>query len=95
MPDIIANLSRSWLIELVPRHNENMVSIRELRLKAKEARDKEGREQDERLDAYLLERGIELTSRDCHPMRAFRRVWPCKQDSKDWRLEWSSLPLQS
>ncbi|CAG9982169.1 unnamed protein product [Clonostachys byssicola] len=92
--DIVENLSRSWLLERVPRHNENIISIRELGLKAREARDKEGRELDERRDAYLLENGIEPTPRDCHPMRAFRRVWPCKPDSKDWRLEWSSLPLQ-
>jgi hypothetical protein len=95
MPDIIANLSRSWLIELVPRHNENIISVRELGLEAREARDQNGREHDERRDAYLLENGIEPTPRDCNPMRAFRRVWPCKQDSKDWRADWSSLPLQS
>ncbi|CAH0057715.1 unnamed protein product [Clonostachys solani] len=95
MMDIIANLSRSWLIELVPRHDENIISVRELGLKAREARDHKGREDDERRDAYLLAHGIEPTHRDYNPMRSFRRVWPLNQDSKDWRADWASLPLQS
>jgi hypothetical protein len=26
--------------------------------------------------------------------QVFRTIWPCKEDSKDWRDDWSSFPLQ-
>ncbi|VUC35366.1 unnamed protein product [Clonostachys rosea] len=94
MMDIINNLSRSWLIELVPRHDENIITIKELGLKAREERDRQGRKDDERLVAYLLAEGKEPKPADSNPMRAFRRVWPRKQGAKDWREDWSSLPLR-
>lgn len=27
--------------------------------------------------------------------QVFRRIWPHKEGSKDWRDDWASLPLQS
>ncbi|KAF2684989.1 hypothetical protein K458DRAFT_366493 [Lentithecium fluviatile CBS 122367] len=80
--EVVRNLSRSWLIERVPRDDQEDITVRELGQHEREAND---------LEERRLEKG-----RDHVPnaWRVFRTIWPCKEGSKDWRDDWSSFPLQ-
>jgi hypothetical protein len=74
----IKHLSRSWLIERLPRDNREDITVREL--------GQHVREIDDDLDVsrcYESEVGP-----------VFRSIWPCKEGSNDWRDDWSSFPLQ-
>lgn len=91
IPNVVNNLSRSWLIERVARDDKDIINVRELGLRAREARD-------QRLtDQYNMRRarlGKEVDVTDSESVGVFHRIWPRKEESKDWREDWSSLPLQ-
>lgn len=80
--NIVDDLSRSWLIERVV---EEQINVRELGRRGRKMRDQE------LTDRYNM--GRPLT--DTEALRVFRRVWPQKEGSEDWREDWSSLPLQA
>lgn len=76
--DIVARtLSRSWLIERVPRDDKEEIIIKELGQRARET----------------YERGMSQ-SRGSEVDQIYRSIWPQKEDSKDWRDDWSSFPLE-
>lgn len=78
--DVIDHLSRSWLIK---RAVGDVIEVREMGRRAREMDDEEmigWFTSDEAQDSYL--------------MRILRRIWPRKEGSRDWRDDWSSLPLQ-
>ncbi|KAF2681573.1 hypothetical protein K458DRAFT_456473 [Lentithecium fluviatile CBS 122367] len=74
---IIWDLSRSWLIERVPRDDQDDIIVRELGQHARQLSDVQAR------DSLEDEAG-----------QAFRVLWPSKENSKDWRDDWSSFPLE-
>jgi hypothetical protein len=97
--DVVDNLSRSWLIERVTRDDGDIINVKELGQRAREARDQQVTDRYER-SAYMR-RGIdddviepEVVAEGSREVQLFRRVWPRKEGSKDWRKDWSSLPLQ-
>ncbi|KAF2871258.1 hypothetical protein BDV95DRAFT_573622 [Massariosphaeria phaeospora] len=70
------SLSRSWLIERVPRDDREDVTVKELGQRARETRDRE-------------------TGTACSEgTKMYQSIWPPKEDSKDWRDDWSSFPLE-
>lgn len=79
--DAAKYLSRSWLIER--RNDNNMIDVREL--------GRWGRKGREQIMAVMLYK--RKGRRDLQ--QVFRRIWPHKEGSKDWRDDWASLPLQS
>lgn len=81
MQHIIDNLSRSWLIE---RDIGKAINVRELGRRAREARDRS-----------LAADSYEDPGDDTAAMQIFRRVWPRREGSENWREDWSSLPLQA
>lgn len=96
---VVNNLSRSWLIERVARDDKDIINVRELGRRAREARDQQA--------IYWLKRRAEYLGKEKHIIiepedlaeeeeivQVLRRVWPRKKGSKDWREDWSSLPLQ-
>ncbi|GAB1309950.1 hypothetical protein MFIFM68171_00160 [Madurella fahalii] len=87
--EVVANLSRSWLIERSVRDDNDAINVRELGQRSREARDK-------RLTS-LYNRAYRGGSSlpDHSVVNILRRVWPPKEGSKDWREDWTSLPLQS
>ena len=73
--------------------------MRELGRRAREACDQEVRDRYKRYAEYLRERKdivMELgdVAEDDEAVQVFRRVWRRKKGSKDWRKDWSGLPLQ-
>lgn len=62
------------------RNDKNMIDVREL--------GRWGREGREQIMAEMLRRKSDL-------QQVFRRIWPHKEGSKDWRDDLASLPLQS
>ena len=98
VPNVVNNLSRSWLIERVTRDDGNIINVRELGQRAREARDQQVTDEYKR-SAYMR-RGLdddviepEVVAEGSDEVQVFRRVWPRKEGSKDWRKDWSSLPL--
>ncbi|KAM3075668.1 hypothetical protein ACMFMG_007800 [Clarireedia jacksonii] len=83
--EFLDNLSRSWLIERVTRDEGDIINVRELGQRAREARD-------QRVTEYMV-RGIKAKYSD-EVEQVLRRIWPRIEGSKDWRKDWSSLPLQ-
>lgn len=94
--DVVANLSRSWLIERVAQDDENIINVRELGRRAREVRDQERTDRYKRYVEYRKDIVMELSdvAEKYEAVRVFRRVWPRKKGSKDWREDWSSIPLQ-
>jgi hypothetical protein len=97
--DVVDNLSRSWLIERVTRDDGDIINVRELGQRAREARDQQVT--DGYKQSAYMRRGIdddviepEVVAEGSQEVQVFRRVWPRKEGSKDWRKDWSSLPLQ-
>lgn len=86
--DVVGNLSRSWLIERGVRDDEDTVNVKELGRRSREAHDK-------RLTS-LYDRVYQGGSALPHhsTVHIFRRIWPAKEGSNDWRDDWASLPLQ-
>lgn len=80
--DIVDNLSRSWLIERVVGEQ---INVRELGRQGRKMRDQK------LTNRYNMGRALTGTE----ALRVFRRVWPQKDGSEDWREDWSSLPLQA
>lgn len=78
---VVDNLRHSWLIE--PDVGD-VVHVRELDRQAREMRDQE----------LTDEVGLGSDMKGSQAMQIFRRIWPSKQNSRDWRDDWSSLPLQ-
>jgi hypothetical protein len=75
------NLSRSWLIERVPRDDRDDFTVKEL--------GKYGR--------GFERENVEFEVRvggDSAAEQVFRSIWPRKEGSRDWRDDWSSFPLQ-
>jgi hypothetical protein len=94
---VIEHLSCSWLIERRVRDNErHIINLKELGRRAREARDDYDR--DNYLRNVRAEEDILKDPQDVEEetptIRVLRRVWPRTEDSKDWRDDWSSLPLQ-
>lgn len=83
LDDVFDNLSRSWLIERVV---EDVIEVRELGRRAREVRD-------QKLTDFFT-RHWQTVEPERKELQIFRRVWPRKEGSKDWREDWSSLPLQ-
>lgn len=78
--DVIDHLSRSWLIKRVVG---DVIEVREMGRRERKMDDEETTgcfRSDEAQDSYV--------------MRILRRIWPRKEGSRDWRDDWSSLPLQ-
>lgn len=96
---VVNNLSRSWLIERVARSDEDIINVKELGRRAREVCDQEVTDRYKRYAEYLREEKdivmeLEDIAEDSEIMQVFRRIWPRKKGSKDWREDWSSLPLQ-
>lgn len=95
---IVDNLSRSWLIERDVRDDNNII-LRELGRRAREIRDQEGREVNRRAREFFDQEARDNNNpqapeaRETDPMRVFRRIWPRKEGSEDWREDWASFPL--
>ncbi|CAH0049042.1 unnamed protein product [Clonostachys solani] len=79
--DLYTHMSRSWLIERVPRDDKEIIHIKEL-----------GRAEREAKDAHRRTVG----SKGPRPkeMEVFRRIWPSKEGSESWYDDWSSIPLE-
>lgn len=85
---VVGNLSRSWLIERVVG---DVLNVRELGRGAREMRDQE------LTDRYKSKAGLDRTGFYSEPEIVFgvlHRIWARKEGSRDWREDWSSLPLQ-
>lgn len=107
---IIKNLSRSWLIERVPRNDEEDITVRELGQHARELRDQSERDFEARArdNRQALQELQTLWPRKGDPQACdrearqgreppdpiFRTIWPRREGSHDWRDDWSSVPLQ-
>ncbi|CAH0019242.1 unnamed protein product [Clonostachys rhizophaga] len=97
MADFAANMSRSWLVERLPRDDIEVINITELGQYAREARDQSRKEWETRWNkGEPTESEEESRENDDRfaTFRVFRRIWPRKEGSGDWREDWSSLPLQ-
>ncbi|KAI8624406.1 hypothetical protein F5Y19DRAFT_318282 [Xylariaceae sp. FL1651] len=99
IPPVIDHLSRSWLVERVCHDDGDVINVRELGRRVREARDQEETDSYRRQAEYLRkEKNIMMEPRDVaedsEVVQVFRRIWPRKEGSKDWREDWSSLPLQ-
>jgi hypothetical protein len=97
--DVVNVLSRSWLIERVARDDKDIINVRELGRRAREARDQEVIDQYKRLVDYLRDekdilKTLEDIEEESEGVQIFRRIWPREKGIKDWREDWSSLPLQ-
>ncbi|GAB1319716.1 Kinase subdomain-containing protein [Madurella fahalii] len=86
--EVVANLSRSWLIERGVRDDKDTINVRELGRRSREARDKHLT----RLYDEVYQGGSALPHHST--VHILRRIWPAKEGSKDWREDWASLPLQ-
>ncbi|TVY44670.1 hypothetical protein LOCC1_G005843 [Lachnellula occidentalis] len=97
---VVNHLSRSWLVERVCRDGgDDIINVRELGRRVREARDqKQTDEYRRRAEALGEQEHLTISPRDVAEdspvVQAFRRVWPPKEGSRDWRDDWSSLPLQ-
>jgi hypothetical protein len=92
IPTVIENLSRFWLIEKSVRDDKDIIDVKELGLGAREVRDKEV------TDFYNTHCGGDRTGSSLAHFSAvhiFRRIWPSKAGSEDWRQDWASFPLSS
>jgi hypothetical protein len=92
IPQVIENLSHFWLIEKSVRDDEDTIDVKELGLGAREIRDKEV------TDFYNTHCGGDRTGSSLAHFSAvhiFRRIWPSKAGSEDWRQDWASFPLPS
>lgn len=78
---VVDNLSRSWLIK---PDLADVINVRELGRRAREMRDQELIDE--------VGRGSDL--KGSQAIQVFRRIWPSKEGSRNWRDDWSSLPLQ-
>ena len=87
---VVENLSRSWLIEKSVRDDEDIINVRELGREAREARDKK---ETAFYDIHYKGDRVGSTLPDHSAVHIFRRIWACKEGSKDWRQDWASLPL--
>ncbi|CAH0049047.1 unnamed protein product [Clonostachys solani] len=76
---LFKSMSRSWLIERVPRDDGEVTNIKELNRSAREAYDRT------EADGWAPRP---------KEMEVFRRIWPSKEGSRGWRDDWSSGPLQ-
>jgi hypothetical protein len=99
IPDVVDNLSRSWLIERVTRDHGDISNVRELGQRAREARDQQVSDGCKRYADYrrVVHDDViepEVVAEGSGEVQVFRRVWPHKEGSKDWRKDWSSLPLR-
>ncbi|TGO08378.1 hypothetical protein BTUL_0212g00170 [Botrytis tulipae] len=76
------SLTRSWLLERVPRDDEEeSFTVRELGQHGRKANDQQNQ-------SYLAYR------HDPEIWEVLRSVWPAKEGSRDWQDDWSSCPLQ-
>lgn len=78
---VVDNLSRAWLIQ--PDIGD-VINVRELGQRAREMRDQK----------LTDEVGPGSNIKGSQAMEVFRRIWPSKESSRDWRDDSSSLPLQ-
>jgi hypothetical protein len=78
--DVMDNLSRSWLIERGPRDDQEHITVRKLG-------------QDARLVRNAFERELKRTLQP-EAEEIFRDIWPRREGTKDWRDDWSSIPLE-
>ena len=90
---VVDILSCSWLIERVVGNDKDMITVKELGRRGKEIRDRKRKSHD---DPRWDELGAkEEESKDWSVLKqVFRRIWPPKETSKNWREDWESLPLQ-
>jgi hypothetical protein len=95
---VIYHLSRSWLIERGARDVKKDVTITELGRRAREAYNQKIRDYAQHNVECLRIREDTIKAEDFEEedsvVQVFRRVWPSKESSKDWRDDRSSLPLQ-
>lgn len=84
--DIFLQLGRSWLIERIVG---DVVTVRELGRRARETRDQQLTE-NYKSWSNSGSRSWDLSRQ----ATVFRRIWPPKEDSSDWREDWASFPLQ-
>jgi len=100
IPPVVDHLSRSWLVERVCRGGgDDIINVRELGRRVREARDQDQTDKyRRRAEALGKQRHLVLSPRDVAEespiVQVFRRIWPPKEGSRDWRDDWSSLPLQ-
>lgn len=76
---VVAEMSRSWLVERGPRDDQVDPIIQELGKLSREHDQVDNHWQD------TFQGGLE---------ELFRSIWPCKVGSKGWRNDWSSFPLE-
>jgi hypothetical protein len=79
---IVAVLSRSWLLERVPRDDQDDITVREL--------GKCGRQ----VGMGIYASDVQAFSKSAAG-QVFNSIWPRKEGSRDWRDDWSSFPLQN
>ncbi|TEY66789.1 hypothetical protein BOTCAL_0132g00220 [Botryotinia calthae] len=78
---MIQNMTRSWILERDPREDEEeLFTVRELGQHKRKIHD-------ENNVGYMAHNDPEI-------LEVFRSIWPPKEDSYDWRDDWSSFPLQ-
>ena len=99
MGKVVDNLSRSWLIERVPRDDGDIINIRELGQRAREVRDQRVTDEYEKHAQYLRRVYYDIIepediAENSDEVQVFRLIWPRREESEDWRKDWSSLPLQ-
>jgi hypothetical protein len=97
--NVVNNLSRSWLIERVPRDDGDIINIRELGQRAREARDQQLTDQYEKHAQYCRRVHYDIIepediAENSDEVQIFRLIWPRREESEDWRKDWSSLPLR-
>jgi hypothetical protein len=83
------NTARSWLIERSPPDDREEATVKELMQRARE---------EQRLFVPAVEhRDPNATGADKfvkEVIETFESIWPPKPDSRDWRDDWASFPLQ-
>ncbi len=87
---IIHHLQRWYLFERSVRDDNDRFTMTEIGREDRETDDKRNRENEREAEQKGEPRQLRLDP----AMEVFRRIWPEKEGSVDWRDDWSSLPLQ-
>ncbi|KAL1965255.1 hypothetical protein VTN77DRAFT_5857 [Rasamsonia byssochlamydoides] len=84
------DMKRSYVMRRVEREGRKTITIRELGQQRREERIAEERRLEIEIFAQIWPWGH---PHDVEMLRVFRRIWPQKESSRDWRDDWSSRPL--
>ncbi|KAI1841126.1 hypothetical protein JX266_012661 [Neoarthrinium moseri] len=90
--NMIQHLSRAYLVERSVRDDDDSISVQELGKRAREARDEMERQRERDIERRWGDKRTD--ERPGLALQIFRRIWPARNGSQDWRADWESLPLQ-